>query len=321
METETPQAITFSYQPPPGGDITLKSADGIVFIAHSLLLTMASSVFANMISTANLGDTVELSDDAVSISLMLRFIYPPTFMDDLHRDLLEKSLAIAQKYDIAGIITSVDHLMYDPSNQGSPLKSDPIYTFCMASTFDLPKTKKAALDALQPGHFSFTEAKQILPLAQTFPRAASAIGLLGSHCARTQQLTQLLLGEERIWIFPHVDYMAPQHDRPMCEKCVDEILEDLEMHVIENMGTCEPTWLGYWSIIALHDLTTRPLDQCAHLFSWHILEEIKKKPGVCQECVQVARDVDGGLGFVEWAKRVKARIEKIHKSVDALYNI
>ncbi|KAG9077569.1 hypothetical protein FS749_010532, partial [Ceratobasidium sp. UAMH 11750] len=93
---QTTDAPAFSYQPPAGGNLSLKSADGAIFLVHSVLLGMASSVFADMFSAANRSDVVELTDDAESLSLMLRFIYPPTFMDDLPLVLIEKSLRIAQ---------------------------------------------------------------------------------------------------------------------------------------------------------------------------------------------------------------------------------
>ncbi|KAG9119963.1 hypothetical protein FRC07_004759, partial [Ceratobasidium sp. 392] len=57
---------TFSYQPPAGGDISLKSSDGVVFLAHSVLLGMSSSVFSDMLSTASPSDVIELGDDAES---------------------------------------------------------------------------------------------------------------------------------------------------------------------------------------------------------------------------------------------------------------
>ncbi|KAG8693561.1 hypothetical protein FRC09_010427 [Ceratobasidium sp. 395] len=195
---------TFSYHPPPGGDISLKSSDGDVFLAHSILLQLGSSVFADMFSTATQSNIIELSDDSESVSLMLRFIYPPPFLDNLPIELLETGLRVAQKYDIGGIVTSIDHILSSQSpNKNCFILSNPIHALCLAIEYELPKTRKTAAEAVRPGRFTFNCVDQIKLLAETYASAAGVVGLLGEHCIRTQCLSDLLLGQRKDILAPY----------------------------------------------------------------------------------------------------------------------
>ncbi|QRW00825.1 The BTB (BR-C, ttk and bab)/POZ (Pox virus and Zinc finger) domain [Ceratobasidium sp. AG-Ba] len=313
METES--STSFSYKPPPGGDIILKSTEGTTFLAHSLLLGMASSVFAGMISTATQRDVVELSDDAESISLMLRFIYPPTFLQDLPLALVEKSLRIAQKYDVSGIITSIDHLiMFHPANGDGPVHSETIRMFCLASIYGLPNTRKATAMALRPGQFCFEKSGEIVPLAQTFPTASTAIGLLGSHCVQGRGLWDLLFGDELEKYLPVHLGDGTDDDLIMCSKCFEKrgYLHEAEMRY-------EPGWLVYWAVMAFGQLTTQPFDQCTDLFDIDSLSDIEHRPGVCHDCIEAARTAE--FSFREWAIHMRTRIISILHDVELLYQL
>ncbi|KAG9078170.1 hypothetical protein FS749_009858 [Ceratobasidium sp. UAMH 11750] len=304
----------FSYHPPPGGDTSLKSADGVVFLVHSVLLGMASSVFTDMFSTATQRDLIELSDDAESVSLMLRFIYPPTFLDDLPLALLEKSLRIAQKYDVGGIITSVDHLiMFHPSNENGPIRSDPIRTFCLAATYGLPNTQKAAAEALRPEHFRFEDPDEIMPFVETFPSAASPIGLLGAHCVRAQALSDLLFGKRMENYLPFV--LGGQHhkDTIMCFECFKRVEHEFEIGC-----SYEPVWIAYWAIMAFDSLMTEPYDACADLFHPSALDRIASKPGLCLDCIRATRNADDGHAFLRRAKKMEAQVKRIFDDVEHL---
>ncbi|QRW00824.1 The BTB (BR-C, ttk and bab)/POZ (Pox virus and Zinc finger) domain [Ceratobasidium sp. AG-Ba] len=311
----------FSYQPPPGGDITIKSADGTTFMVHSVLLGLASSVFADMISTATQQDAVELSDDAESISLMLRFIYPPSFLDELSFGLLEKSLRIAQKYDIKGIIDSVDCLIaFHPRGDGGLIRSDTVRTFCLASTYGLSNTRKAAIKALRPENFRFINSKDIKPIAETFPSAAAAIGLLGAHCIRTAKLLDVLLGDLARPYLPSVPLGEEIHAKPMmCNRCFTSHIWYSDE---QGRRSYEPGWLIYWAVMAFGQLATRPYTDCATLFKVDSLDVIAAQPGVCQECINVTRRVDfESNAFRHWAVHIKTAVEKIFSDIEQLYGL
>ncbi|KAG8693179.1 hypothetical protein FRC08_009284, partial [Ceratobasidium sp. 394] len=145
MSEEHPSDLPpFRYQPPPGGDVSLKSSDGTVFLAHSAFLGLASPVFAGMFSGATKKDVVELEEDAESVSLMLRFIYPPAFLGDLSLPLLKKSLHMAQKYNVDGILATVDYVISRSFDGNISLQLDPVQTFELASTYRLKAAQKMA---------------------------------------------------------------------------------------------------------------------------------------------------------------------------------
>ncbi|KAG9090091.1 hypothetical protein FS749_000822 [Ceratobasidium sp. UAMH 11750] len=307
----------FSYQPPPGGDILLKSSDGVAFLAHSLLLRLSSSVFADMFSTATQNDPIELSDDAESVSLMLRFIYPPVFMDDLPIDLLEKSLRVGQKYDISGITTAVDHLMSHSSNMGSLIRSDPIRAFCLAAKYGLPKTHKAAREAMRPGDFEFKDTKQIKPLAETFSNASSVIEMLGAHCIRTRSLLNLFLGANLGPILPRTRESDTGHwDIMMCGDCFSEL-----GHLFGEEVAYEPSWVFPWRVKAFYNIATRPLEGCHYLFQVAILNTLQEEASVCLDCIRAAHDARAGLAFDFWAYDVKSKVKKILSEAEGLYNL
>ncbi|KAG8746122.1 hypothetical protein FRC10_005988 [Ceratobasidium sp. 414] len=308
---------TFSYQPPSGGDISLKSSDGVIFLAHSLLLRLASSVFADMFSTATHNDLVELADDAESVSLMLRFIYPPSFMDDLPITLLEKSLCIAQKYDITGITTSVDRILVSySSNKDEPIRSDPIHAFCLAAKYGLPKTHKAAREAMKPGGFEFRDSKQIKALVEAFPSASNVIEILGTHCVRTQSLLDLLVGTSAATLLPCTEDNTREWQVMMCEDCFDE-----SGYSFGVGGKYEPLWFSRWSVEALYNIATRPFKECDYLFQVTILDTIAPGPNVCQACISATRDADDGSGFKLWARGVRRKVEEILNEAEHLYNL
>ncbi|KAG8785446.1 hypothetical protein FRC12_017558 [Ceratobasidium sp. 428] len=91
------------FQAPPGGDVTLCSTDGVKFCVHSAILSVASSVFRDMLAvgTAGKDQVVDLTEDGKTLSLMLDFIYPvhktPTILE---RTILHSYLEVARKYDL-----------------------------------------------------------------------------------------------------------------------------------------------------------------------------------------------------------------------------
>ncbi|KAG9109147.1 hypothetical protein FRC07_008363 [Ceratobasidium sp. 392] len=315
---DTTSESTFFYHPPSGGDISLRSSDGTVFLAHSLLLRLGSSVFADMFSTATQSDVIELSDDAESISLMLRFIYPPVFMDSLSTALLEKSLCIAQKYDVSGITTAVDHILVTQSpNQDSLFRSEPIRAFCLAAKYGLPKTQKVIEEAIRPGHHVFCDPKEIKWLANAHPNSARLISLLGAHCMQAKLLSELLLGDRRWTIFPNVTAERCSDGQiMMCRRCFED-----RGHEYGEETNYAPSWFIQWTITAFLSLTSRPLAECNYLFEGSILGSISEDAGICHDCLSAAHAALDGIMFRVWARKVKAKIWSVIKDVECLYEL
>lgn len=81
--------------------MTLRSSNGVTFCVHSILMSLASSVFKDMLSVgAKSDEIIELADEAKHISLMLEYIYPTKTPTITSLAIFEQALRIAQKYDV-----------------------------------------------------------------------------------------------------------------------------------------------------------------------------------------------------------------------------
>ncbi|QRW26933.1 The BTB (BR-C, ttk and bab)/POZ (Pox virus and Zinc finger) domain [Rhizoctonia solani] len=135
----------FSFQPPTGGNVVLKSCEGTVFNAHSVVLGLASTVFAGMFSGASSPNTIELAEDAETISLMLAFIYPVAPPKIATAAQLEKVMIFSQKYGIAKMIDIVEKSIPPESKL---IHSDPIQVFRASVKYGFPTLRVFAGRAL-----------------------------------------------------------------------------------------------------------------------------------------------------------------------------
>ncbi|KAF8603552.1 hypothetical protein BDV93DRAFT_523316 [Ceratobasidium sp. AG-I] len=80
-------------RPPLGGDLTLRSNDGVEFLVHSVILGVASSAFAGLLAVGTNKDVVNLSENAETLSHILKFIYP------------NKKMPIMTSFDMLSVFT------------------------------------------------------------------------------------------------------------------------------------------------------------------------------------------------------------------------
>ncbi|KAG9077571.1 hypothetical protein FS749_010534 [Ceratobasidium sp. UAMH 11750] len=261
-----------------------------------------------MFSTATKRDVVELSDDAESISLMLRFIYPPAFLDILPLPLLKKSLHMAQKYNIDGVSSTIDYVISHTPGKNSPLSLDPTGTFGLAVAYRLKSTQKAAAKMIRPP----LSNTGVTHLAKSLPDHSSIIGLLGAHCVRTKALFDFL-SQPRLAVPASV---PPDYSQiAMCRDCFDRLrLQPYRMCYF-------PPWMQVWNRIVIGALFYSTLDDCGYIFDISILDDIVEREDVCLNCVNSARTADGGYVFRQWAWEVKEGLKEIFASVEPLYDL
>ncbi|KAG9122225.1 hypothetical protein FRC07_001494 [Ceratobasidium sp. 392] len=142
----------FSFQPPAGGDVTLESIDGTVFIAHSLLLSLASSVFSDMFTSTTKADTVELTEDEEAISLMLAYIYPVERPSINTISLLEKAMLMAHKYEVDVLTKAVEQA----GRQRDLVRQDPLRVYQAAGNYDFQDIEKLSAKLLTREHYDMT---------------------------------------------------------------------------------------------------------------------------------------------------------------------
>ncbi|CAE6433985.1 unnamed protein product [Rhizoctonia solani] len=299
----------FAFQPPVGGDVVLKSFEGTIFNAHSVILGLASTVFAGMFSGASAADTIELAEDAETISLMLAFIYPVTPPAITTVDQLEKVMICSQKYDIAKMIDLVEKSILPESEL---IDSDPIRLFRASIKHGFPTLRVLAAQAVSPKHCDVLTPSGIIKIARCFPEASSAIGLIGAQMVRSHML-------------PRVVSLAVQHPRSnqahrsssdnyilymACRSCWDKSCRP--------DGRYTPDWVWGWTTTIERRLANDLTHKCEDLFSIICFTDSPRWMG-CSDCV--SQTLTKRSMFEEWAQGVKKKIEKELKVLDVLYKL
>ncbi|QRW15813.1 The BTB (BR-C, ttk and bab)/POZ (Pox virus and Zinc finger) domain [Rhizoctonia solani] len=183
------------FNPPTGGDICLRSKDGIEFQAHTVLLGLASSVFRDMFLVGTRREeAIDLTEDATTISIMLEFIYPNRQAPLVTSfETLDNCLRISQKYDLQSMIQTLDTQLSINTTPQSLVHSDPLRAYQLALTFDLPKTKVMAAPLITTAKADLCEPSRLSRVVQSHP-SASLIRLIGIQGTRAKILADVLLG-------------------------------------------------------------------------------------------------------------------------------
>ncbi|KAF8603549.1 hypothetical protein BDV93DRAFT_473191 [Ceratobasidium sp. AG-I] len=308
------------FRPPAGGDIILRSNDGVEFLVHSVILGVASSVFEGLLCVGAKKDTVELSENAETLSLVLRFIYPNTKIPTITSfDALSLCLHAAQKYDLEGMLENIDDQLATKAIPQSLLHQDPLRVCEFALQFNLPDTRALATPLVITGEIDFSDPLQLSGLVKshspiTVTRLASIQGIRG------KMLADVLLrfynapiapGSNRRHMF-HTLSCAP------CQKWLDECdkVDDRRGLRTEN----PPSWVLAWADLVYQTLLHAPLEKSDELFDWTILEKLKGESRVCQRCLNdFWRYHSQQELFNEWAKGIKNVLTERLNGLQYLY--
>ncbi|KAL5636145.1 hypothetical protein ACGC1H_004835 [Rhizoctonia solani] len=299
----------FTFQPPAGGDIILKSSDNNSFNAHSIILGMASTVFADIFSGATKADPVELAEDAESVSLMLAFIYPVAALPQITTvDHLEKLMGIAQKYDISRIIKFIEGTV----TLGSKLMSlDPMRIFCLSVTHHFPTIQALSAKSLRPRNVDLLTVDGLLQLAKYFPHAAPAIGLAGAQGARIKILDRVLLQSPQNHGCYQLSKLGNDSDYgavlPVCSNHPNLAVKTLRV----------PDYCILWLRHLYDKLMKKPMHECSELFFVSSLAGLSDQR--CIHCIAAA--MGRRVVFEQWAAKVKLIVEKELKALDVLYSL
>lgn len=301
----------FTFEPPSGGDLLIKSSDGHEFRAHSALLALASSVFSGMFSATFKPGVTELAEDAESISLMLSFIYPSSFTTISSFEALEKSLRMADKYDIPGILKALDYTVSNCPSHKNLAHRNPVRVFKLSSQYGLRETRTLAASLIKPDHYDFHDPKQLKEFAAQFPGSSHLIGLVGAQGARLKIICEALFNYDPIdsCILPDLDSKSKNKDELlMCKPCL--------LARKPTGGYYFPSWLPDWSWLAFKRLSVDPLEDCQDLFSVSVLNTMNFTDGACKNCINAARTATGGRVFEKWAEDINTHFNDLFSDLD-----
>lgn len=324
LEPTSKDAPAFTFQPLSGGDVSLKSNDGAIFVAHSMLLGLASPIFADMFTgaiTAPGGppaaltpDTIELAEDAEAVSLMLAFIYPvirPT-IDSLR--LLEKAMVVAHKYEIDVLLKTLDQCR---SENRKLIRLDPLRVFRLAFDYGLRDTQTLAAKLIGPAQYDTLTPEGIVRFAKEFPESAHIIGLVGVQGAR-YKILETLFADSSALFWPEASGMwgAPfsgAHDSLACVNCWSspQAVRGARAHY-------RPGWLPSWEQDCRAAIMSgKPLDECNYLFRMSHLADLRAGGHVCVACVD--QTFKQHTRFDKWAADARRLLETELARLDILY--
>lgn len=133
----------------PGSDLSLHSSDGVEFHVFSRILIEASPVFRDMLSLPKCGqggidgsfsNRVDLAEDAETLDLVLRFLYPISDPPVSTFDVLKALLKAADKYFLEGMIHTLRHILVSPTF----VEREPLRVYAVACMYNYEAEAKIA---------------------------------------------------------------------------------------------------------------------------------------------------------------------------------
>jgi hypothetical protein len=134
----------------PRADLVLHSSDGVNFRVFKLILSLASTVFADMFTlpspptSQNSSDepqVVPLPEDAETLDMALRYFYPVLLPEVVTLREARILLEFARKYQVDVIKNSVIRFLTDT------IECDPVGIYALASTYDCQDLVAMALQS------------------------------------------------------------------------------------------------------------------------------------------------------------------------------
>jgi hypothetical protein len=307
------------FNPPPGGDIRLQSKDGVEFQAHTVLLSLASSVFRDMFLVGTRReDTIDLTEDAKSISIMLEFIYPNSQAPLVTSfDTLDMCLRISQKYDIQGMTQTLDTQISINNMPQSLVHTDPLRTYQLALAFDLPKTKVMAAPLITTSKADLCDPSRLARLIQSH-HSASLIRLIGIQGTRAKILADVLFSFYKRPMLPTQEHFF--YDLS-CESCRGWLDQCEGNEARGGLYTHHPpSWLLSWANLVYQTLLASPIEQSEDLFRVTVLERLEGSTTACQDCLDdFWKYRDQRPKFDKWANNVKVVLKERLTCLEPLY--
>ncbi|KAL5634373.1 hypothetical protein ACGC1H_002439 [Rhizoctonia solani] len=298
-----------------GGDLTLKSIDGIEFHVHSAILSIASPIFEDMFSIGlrQTGQIVTMGESSEMLSLMLGFIYPKRSPIISTMDTLEMAFHLADKYQLEGMYQQLRQRL---SLANSPVSAynDPLGALRIASAHGFQDEIDLAISISQK-RYQVNNTDHLVEISREIPAAIPWIKLLAVPLIRNEIISDVLLN----FYEPPMRLAGSSFTRALCQVCS-------ESHHY-GAHNSPPEWQARWARGVLEELKKRPVDEWGRYFGTSYLHEavsqydmpIRTPRGDCT-CVDKVKFYE--YEFLGWSSHVlcclKSRLESI-KTLEALY--
>ncbi|KAG9126476.1 hypothetical protein FRC07_003292 [Ceratobasidium sp. 392] len=193
-------------QPPPGGDIKLRSGDGVEFQVHTAILSMVSSGFQDMFTIG----TAEKNS-----------VKKPDILD---HDTLRACLEAAHKYDLSAMLEDIDALLARSSFYSF---SSSIDMRRISIEYDPDQTRVAAARTILTGQPNPINPEILVELARVYPPYKHLISLPGIQGAKLNVLAEVLLDFDLSHFLMLVDTENPMCLSIACHGCQNYIHDAL----------------------------------------------------------------------------------------------
>ncbi|KAG9124979.1 hypothetical protein FRC07_009501, partial [Ceratobasidium sp. 392] len=293
-----------------GGDITLRSLDGVEFNVHSVVLSLASPVLGHMLEPNQPQPVIHFAETSNMLSFMLKFIYPrpPPSIPSLK--VLGQGLYIAQKYHLEGMEC---RLRKELSVRDSPLSiySDPVGALAIATVYNLADEATLAASLVDKS-YNLQKADSLVKLAETTPSIARLVKAIGLPSARTSILIEVL------FYFHQKPMLLTQHEAYMflCTKC------DKIYHNKARYGA--PEWQARWAHWAFQELRTRNISEAGEIFKVEFFKIAMDKGVVPLQddiCGCHTRIYDCKREFEAWTATIREALVDRLKPLEALKSL
>lgn len=233
-----------------GGDLILRSLDGVEFHVHSVILSLASPVLADMFRIGTQNDTVSVAETAEVLALMLSFIYPRSPRPVSSFEMLRLGMHVADKYQLEDMKTRLRERL---TVSGSPISvtTNPLVALVFASMNGFHEEAKLA-SSLASEKYDFRAVDKLVELAGALPSLVPFVQMIGVPSARTLILFDVLFS------FHKQPMLIPADAYFLCLQC-QPIYQNVRRY-------SPPEWLARWSHYVFEGLNKRPISECGEMF-------------------------------------------------------
>ncbi|KDN40281.1 hypothetical protein RSAG8_08191, partial [Rhizoctonia solani AG-8 WAC10335] len=297
-----------------GGDLTLRSTDGVEFSVHSILLSLASPVFSQLIRAWDKQEVIQSPERSEILALILKSIYPTPTPIISSVGLLSDVLWVANKYQLEGAKERLRDLL---TRADSPVSifNNPMGMLYVASLHGF--TTEANLASKQCKFREGADLKKLLGATST-PATTALVKFTGIPLVKTRVLIEVLFHFEHSPMTIYNDG-APFVEALTCGYC-RETFRNIRRQ-------SPPEWQFRWAHWIYDEIKDRPIAEWEGYFSHSNVHRSFYQPhlqptycayrhgDLAQQCLCIYVVANAATQFQQWAdgvfEHLKSRLSVI----------